>query len=88
MVAVIVLRPGFASGRVLTRLSDTDFSVPTTIDDLGKRLYAVTARFRRCLQSRWRGWANAREGGAAGGPSRRRAASIKSGVVKPSVNVA
>jgi hypothetical protein len=30
---------------VLTRLSDTDFSVPTTIDDLGKRLYAVNARF-------------------------------------------
>jgi hypothetical protein len=45
LVAVIVLRPGFASGRVLTRLSDTDFSVPTTIDDLGKRLYAVNARF-------------------------------------------
>ena len=45
LVAVILLRPGFASGRVLTRLSDTDFSVPTTIDDLGKRLYAVNARF-------------------------------------------
>src|SRR5512133_1192785 len=45
LVAVIVLRPGFASGRVLRRLSDTDFSVPTTIDDLGKRLYAVNARF-------------------------------------------
>jgi hypothetical protein len=45
LVAVIALRPGFASGRVLTRLSDTDFSVPTTIDDLGKRLYAVNARF-------------------------------------------
>src|SRR5512132_3114474 len=45
LVAVIVLRPGFASGRVLTRLSDTDLSIPTTIDDLGKRLYAVNARF-------------------------------------------
>jgi sugar lactone lactonase YvrE len=45
LVAVSLLRPGFASGRVLTRLSDTDFSVPTTIDDLGKRLYAVNARF-------------------------------------------
>ena len=30
---------------MLTRLSDTDFSVPTTIDDLGKRLYVVNARF-------------------------------------------
>ncbi len=42
---MILLGPGFASGRVLTRLSDTDFSVPTTIDDLGKRLYVVNARF-------------------------------------------
>ena len=44
-VAVISLRPGLLSGRVLTRLSDPDLSVPTTIDDLGKRLYAVNARF-------------------------------------------
>jgi sugar lactone lactonase YvrE len=45
VVAVIALSPGLASGRVLTRLSDPDFSVPTTIDDFGKRLYAVNARF-------------------------------------------
>jgi sugar lactone lactonase YvrE len=45
LVAVIRLRPDLASGRVLTRLGDPDFSVPTTIDDLGKRLYAVNARF-------------------------------------------
>jgi sugar lactone lactonase YvrE len=45
LVAVIALKPGFASGRVVTRLSDPDFSVPTTIDDFGKRLYAVNARF-------------------------------------------
>jgi hypothetical protein len=45
LVAVISLRPSLASGRVLTRLSDPDFSVPTTIDDLGNRLYAVNARF-------------------------------------------
>jgi outer membrane protein assembly factor BamB len=44
-VAVIALEPGFASGRVVTRLSDSDFSVPTTIDDFGKRLYVVNARF-------------------------------------------
>jgi len=43
VVAVIALRG--LSGRVLTRLGDPDFSVPTTIDDLGKRLYAVNARF-------------------------------------------
>ncbi len=45
LVAVIALGHGFASGRVVTRLSDPDFSVPTTIDDFGKRLYAVNARF-------------------------------------------
>ena len=44
-VAVIALRPGFASGRVLTRVTDPNFSVPTTIDRLGRRLYVVNARF-------------------------------------------
>jgi sugar lactone lactonase YvrE len=44
-VAVIALTSNLASGRVVTRLSDPDFAVPTTIDDLGKRLYAVNARF-------------------------------------------
>jgi hypothetical protein len=44
-VAVISLAANLASGSVVTRLSDPDFSVPTTIDDLGRRLYAVNARF-------------------------------------------
>jgi sugar lactone lactonase YvrE len=44
-VAVIALSPDLGSGRVVTRLSDPDFAVPTTIDDLGRRLYAVNARF-------------------------------------------
>jgi sugar lactone lactonase YvrE len=44
-VAVIALSPDLASGRVVTRLTDPDFAVPTTIDDLGRRLYAVNARF-------------------------------------------
>jgi sugar lactone lactonase YvrE len=44
-VAVISLTANLASGSVVTRLSDPDFSVPTTIDDLGRRLYAVNARF-------------------------------------------
>jgi len=30
---------------VITRLTDPDFAVPTTIDDHGRRLYAVNARF-------------------------------------------
>jgi sugar lactone lactonase YvrE len=44
-VAVIALSANLASGRVVTRLSDPDFAIPTTIDDLGRRLYAVNARF-------------------------------------------
>lgn len=44
-VAVISLSANLASGSVVTRLSDPDFSVPTTIDDHGRRLYAVNARF-------------------------------------------
>jgi sugar lactone lactonase YvrE len=45
-VAVIRLARGLASGTVVTRLTDPDFDVPTTIDEFGKRLYAVNARFR------------------------------------------
>jgi sugar lactone lactonase YvrE len=44
-VAVIALNHDLARGRVVTRLDDPDFKVPTTIDDLGHRLYAVNARF-------------------------------------------
>jgi sugar lactone lactonase YvrE len=44
-VAVIALTANLASGRVVTRLTDPDLAVPTTIDDHGRRLYAVNARF-------------------------------------------
>ncbi len=44
-VAVIALSGNLSSGRVITRLTDPDFKVPTTIDDHGRRLYAVNARF-------------------------------------------
>jgi sugar lactone lactonase YvrE len=44
-VAVIALDPTLSTGRVVTRVTDSDFSVPTTIDELGSRLYAVNARF-------------------------------------------
>jgi sugar lactone lactonase YvrE len=44
-VAVIALTNDLSSGEVLTRLTDPDFRVPTTIDDLGRRLYTVNARF-------------------------------------------
>jgi sugar lactone lactonase YvrE len=44
-VAVITLAADLGSGRLVTRLTDPDFAVPTTIDDHGRRLYAVNARF-------------------------------------------
>jgi sugar lactone lactonase YvrE len=44
-IAKILLGSDLASGRVLTRLTHRQFSVPTTIDDVGRWLYAVNARF-------------------------------------------
>jgi sugar lactone lactonase YvrE len=45
LVAVIALSADLTSGRVAIRLSDPDFKIPTTIDEHGRRLYAVNARF-------------------------------------------
>lgn len=44
-IAVIRVNATLTSGRVVTRIVDSRFAVPTTIDDLGRRLYAVNARF-------------------------------------------
>ena len=44
-IAVIDVDKDLTSGRVVTRITDPRFDVPTTIDDKGKRLYAVNARF-------------------------------------------
>jgi sugar lactone lactonase YvrE len=44
-VAVVKLSRRLSSGRVLMHLTDPDFDVPSTIDEFGKRLYAVNARF-------------------------------------------
>lgn len=44
-VAVVRLDRRLGSGRVVTHITDSDFDVPTTIDDFGDRLYAVNARF-------------------------------------------
>jgi sugar lactone lactonase YvrE len=44
-IAVIRLNAALTSGRVTTRITDSRFAVPTTIDDHGRRLYAVNARF-------------------------------------------
>jgi sugar lactone lactonase YvrE len=44
-VAAVALGRGLSTGRIVARLTDPDFSVPTTIDDFGRWLYAVNARF-------------------------------------------
>ncbi len=45
LVAKIKLAANLRTGRVLTRIGNPGFDVPTTIADHGKRLYAVNARF-------------------------------------------
>jgi sugar lactone lactonase YvrE len=44
-IAVVRLAPNLGSGTLVTHVTHPDFSVPTTIAELGKRLYAVNARF-------------------------------------------
>jgi sugar lactone lactonase YvrE len=44
-VAVIRVDSALTSGRVLRHITDSRLAVPTTIDDFGRRLYAVNARF-------------------------------------------
>lgn len=44
-IAVVRLSGDLRSGRVVRELTSRGFAVPTTIDDFGRRLYAVNARF-------------------------------------------
>jgi sugar lactone lactonase YvrE len=55
-VAVIALAPHFTSGRVVTYLTAASLDVPTTIDDFGRRLYAVNARFGTPVTSHTEYW--------------------------------
>ena len=45
LIAVVTLGKGLTTGRFARTITDADFDVPTTIDRLGSRLYAVNARF-------------------------------------------
>ncbi len=45
VIAKISLAANLRSGRLLRRIASADFDVPTTIAELGSRLYAVNARF-------------------------------------------
>jgi hypothetical protein len=44
-IAVVQLGPQLARGEIVAYLTDTDFDIPTTVADLGRRLYAPNARF-------------------------------------------
>jgi len=44
-VAVVALKPTLASGHVVKTLTNPNLMVPTTIDDHGRRLYTVNAKF-------------------------------------------
>ena len=44
-LATVALDPELSSGKVLRRLSDSDFDVPTSVDVYGETLYLVNARF-------------------------------------------
>ena len=44
-IAVVRLSRDLARGEIVTHLTHPDFDVPTTIAELGNRLYAVNARF-------------------------------------------
>jgi sugar lactone lactonase YvrE len=44
-IAVFRLSPNLRSGRFVREIMSSGFDVPTTIDELGRRLYAVNARF-------------------------------------------
>ena len=45
LIAVVTLGKGLTTGRIVRMITDADFDVPTTIDRLGSRHYAVNARF-------------------------------------------
>jgi sugar lactone lactonase YvrE len=44
-IVEIRLARGLGSGRIVDKITHPDFDVPTTIDERGRRLYAVNARF-------------------------------------------
>jgi sugar lactone lactonase YvrE len=44
-ISVVTLQSGLGAGALTGTITDADFDVPTTIDRLGSRLYAVNARF-------------------------------------------
>jgi len=44
-IAVFRMAPSLLSGTLVRTITDPDFDVPTTIDRLGSRVYAVNARF-------------------------------------------
>jgi sugar lactone lactonase YvrE len=52
-VTVVALSSNLMSGRIIRRLKHPRLDVPTTIDDLDRRLYAVNARFGKSGPDYW-----------------------------------
>lgn len=44
-IAVLRLDRSLRSGTLVTELTDPDFDIPTTVAAIGRRLYAINARF-------------------------------------------
>jgi sugar lactone lactonase YvrE len=55
-IAVVALSRDLRRGRVARRITSGDFDVPTTVDDVGSRLYAVNARFGATMTPTTRYW--------------------------------
>jgi sugar lactone lactonase YvrE len=55
-IAVVRLSADLTSGRVTRTISSSEFDVPTTLAQVGGRLYAVNARFGTTATSRTRYW--------------------------------
>src|SRR3954447_13556455 len=55
-IAVVTLAADLASGRVTRTIRSGQFDVPTTVAQIGNRLYAVNARFGTTADARTRYW--------------------------------
>jgi sugar lactone lactonase YvrE len=55
-IAVVTLAADLASGRVTRTITSGQFDVPTTVAQIGNRLYAVNARFGTTADTRTRYW--------------------------------
>jgi sugar lactone lactonase YvrE len=55
-IAVVTLAADLSSGRIVRSITSRNFDVPTTVARIGRRLYAVNARFGTTATARTRYW--------------------------------